>query len=181
MNKLSIVVCLILLSAAAAPAAMGQSKSEPRDLYILATTQQSEHSMDSHSETVSVTVSGNKLVYRRVRSGAHGQAPLEKTFTLNGEDQARLAGILNHQHLLITKSFSRQDDLHGRSYYTRLTLSIRSKLQGKQGSITIDGPVNSKAITAEPLYQDSIILLKELCRLVNRTGSLPCFREFNEN
>jgi hypothetical protein len=174
------VIIFLLLMLAVCNSVNGRASVPQGDLYILVSTEQSEHSRDSNSETTTLTVSGNMLVYQQTHSGAHSRErpSVQKKFALTAEDISRLAGILHEKRLLVKRAITKSGESTGRSTHTSLSLSIRSKLNGKDGSISIEGPISSRAIRKEPLYQDSLVLLRELYRIINRTDPLLGLTEF---
>jgi hypothetical protein len=77
---------------------------------------------------------------------------------------------------LVTKSIARSAEAIG-SHLT-LSFAISSKLNGKSGLISIDGPMRSAAIKNDPLYKESLVLINALYRIVHRTEPLLRFEEF---
>lgn len=179
MKNVSIMALLIMLLAVG-HSAKSKTNSPQNDLYIVVTTERSEHSMDSNSETTTLTISGDTLVYKQGHSGAHSRerGSVEKKFQLSAADKTRLARILNEKNLLVTKTISKPNESTGRRDYTSLSLSIQSKLNGKEGLISIEGPVGSTIIKGDPLYQHSLALLRELYNIIHRTEPLLGFEEF---
>lgn len=177
MKNFSIFLFLIVLSATCL-SANSRTNTLQGDPQILVTIMRSEHSRDSNSVTTTLTVSGNSLIYSQVRSGAHsrGSKPIERRFELSNEDRRELARLLNERKLLVTKTISKSAAVTGQ--YLSLSFSIHSNLSGKEGLISINGPMKSTAIKNDPLYQNSLVLINELYRVVHRTEPLLGFQEF---
>jgi hypothetical protein len=181
--KNSLIILSLILLSAACHTASSKTNTPQDDLYIRVTTEQSEHSMDSNSETTTLTVAGDTLAYEQGHSGAHSRerGSVEKKFRLSAEDKNCLGRILNEKNLLVTKMISKPLETTGPRSYHSLSISIKSKLNGKEGSISIDGPIRSTAIKNDPLCQDSLLLIKELYRIINRTEPLLGFAEFTDD
>ena len=136
--------------------------------------------MDSNSTTTTLTVSGDTIVYRQGRSGAHSNQskPIKRAFKLTDEDKRKLVRLLNQKKLLVTKSISRSLETPGPRSYVSLSFSIQLNVDGKRGLISIDGPVRSTAIKNDPLYRDSLVLINELYFIMHRTDPSLRFEEF---
>lgn len=175
----SFIFLLIVLSAAGRSSNSTTNASQD-DLQILVTMVRSEHSKDSNSTTTTLTVSGDTIVYRQRRSGAHSSQskPIERDFKLTNEDKGELVRLLNEKKLLVTKSISRSLETTGPRSYVSLSFSIQLKLNGKRRLISIDGPMRSTAIKNDPLYRDSLVLINELYLIVHRTDPRLRFDEF---
>jgi hypothetical protein len=182
MKNLSIIIFPILLAAACHPA-NSRTSGPPDDLYIRVTLQRSEHSMDSNSETTTLTVSGDMLLYEDTHSGAHSNEfkAVEKKYKLSKEDRDELVRRLNEKNLLETKSLSKPLETTGPRSHLSLSLTIKTKLHGKESSISVDGPTRSTAIKNDPLYQNSLPLIEALYRVVNRTDRFFSFQGFTDD
>ena len=142
----------------------------PADNWTIAVTVVTgELSKDSNSTTVTLTVSGDKLTYHRTYRGAHpgNRKPLKEEFILSAADRANLLNLLREKNLLVTKTLSSltQQQRPG-SYFS---LSIRSTVDGKEHTVTINLPRHAIKSKEDRLYQDSVALCEELYRIMRRT------------
>jgi hypothetical protein len=155
----------------------GLNDSSPNELYVRVTMLRGERSKDSHSETTTLTVSGDTLVYEQTYHGAHsgGRKPVRKEYKLSKENKSGLIRLLNEKRLLVTKTISKSAEGADRLYFE---FAVESKLNGKNGAISIDGPRNATEIKNEPVYQDSLRLVNELYRIINQTDPDVTFEEF---
>jgi hypothetical protein len=126
-----------------------------------------EHSRDSSSIARSFTVSANTLVYEETHYGARANRypPLKKEYQLRDDDRARLIGLLKAKRLLRTRSISKSPALNARTF----EIGIAAKLSGHEGLISIKAPRSATELKTVPLYQDSVLLIAELYRIINRT------------
>jgi hypothetical protein len=136
---------------------------------IAVTVVTGELSKDSNSTTVTLWVSGDKLTYHRSYHGAHpgNRKPLKEEFILTAADRANLLKLLREKNLLVTKTLSSltQQQRPG-SYFS---LSIRSTVEGKEHTVTINLPRHAAKSKEDRLYQDSVALCEELYRIMRRT------------
>jgi len=128
-----------------------------------------EHSRDSNSTSTSLTIEGNKLVYEQTYHGFHANRrdPVQKEYELTPNDRNVLIGLLRQKNLLVNKSLTGSSPEEGvRTYFS---LSVNSKLNGKAHSITIDGSRNDAKLKATRFYRDSVFLIEQLYKIINRT------------
>lgn len=178
------MIILSILLAASCQFSARTTPNTPDDLYIEVKSVRSERiTRDQNWLTTTWTVSGNKLTYKRTLSGAHGEEvkPFEKQQLLSSEDQANLARLLNEQNLLVTKEISKPLGEGRRSFYL-LDVSIQSKLNGNQGSISIHGSQRDTAIKNDPSYQKLLRLIETLYSIAEIRGDrLPEFEGFADD
>jgi hypothetical protein len=180
MKNLPIIILSIMLTAHN-PAA-GRTVAPQQELYIQVKIEHSEHSKDSNSETETLTVSGDTLIYEDSHRGAHSGRfkPVEKRYKLTKEDRDGLARLLNEERLLTTKSISKDAPADSHVFHW-LEISLQSKLDGKAGSISIYGPLRSSEIKGDRLYQRVLPLVEALYRIMNRTDADMSFQGFDDD
>jgi hypothetical protein len=130
-----------------------------------------ERSKDSHSITTSLTLSGDKLTYQQSYHGAHsGSMPaVKKEYRLNSSERDELIKLLREKHLLITRTLAALPPNDEPASY--FSLLIRSRLEGKEHLITIKLPRTAPKVKSDPLYQDSVAVITQLFRIINKTDS----------
>jgi hypothetical protein len=180
MKNLPIIILSIMLTAHNPVA--GGTVAPQQDLYIQVKIEHSEHSRDSNSETETLTVSGDTLIYEDAHRGAHSGRfkPVEKRYKLAKEDLDGLARLLNEKRLLTTKSISKDAPTDSHVFHW-LEISLQSKLGGKEGSISIYGPLSSSEIKGDRLYQRVLPLVEALYRVMDRTDADMSFRGFDDD
>ena len=147
-----------------------QSAAPAEELSVKITMVTGEHSRDSNSTTTSLTIEGNKLVYEQTYHGFHAnrREPVQKEYELTANDRNMLRGLLRQKNLLVNKSLTGLPQEQGaRTYFS---LSVNSKLNGKEHSFTIDGPRNDAKLKETGLYRDSVFLIEQLYKIINRTN-----------
>src|SRR6266849_5480516 len=160
---LSLLILLAAGFAVATPAKLTQS-----DLSLDVTIVTGEHSRDSNSVTATLTVSSSALVYEQTFAGARSgrRQPVKKEYKLSQEDQAALIRLLNAGNLMVTRTISKPPQQKGSSRY--FELSIHSRLGGKESVVSIDASPNAAELKADGLYRDSVSMIEELYKIINR-------------
>lgn len=140
-----------------------------RELYLQVTIVTGEHSRDSNSITRTLTVSSRELLYEEMYAGARSNRhqPVKKQYKLTKLDQAALIALLKTKNLLVTSNISKPPTQKGFSRY--FELSIRSRLDGKESTVAIDGSPSATELKTESLYQGSVDLIEQLYKIINRT------------
>ena len=160
-------VSVMLLCAAGVAVVLARSPAEALSVKITMVT--GEHSRDSNSTTTSLTIEGNKLVYEQTYHGFHanGREPVKKEFELTANDRNVVIGLLRRKNLLVNRSLTGlPQEQDARTYFS---LSISSKLNGQEHSITIAGARNDAKLKETGLYRDSVLLIEQLFKIINRT------------
>jgi hypothetical protein len=180
MKNLPVIILSIVLTSHGLLA--GRTVAPQQGLYIQVKIEHSEHSKDSNSETETLTVSGDTLIYEDSHRGAHSGRfkPVEKRYKLSEEDRDGLARLLNEKRLLTTKNISKDAPAGSHVFYW-LELSLQSKLGGKEGLISIYGPLRSSEIKGDRLYQKVLPLVEALYRIMNRTDADMSFQGFDDD
>ena len=169
-----LTVLLILICACLAPAAASQTD----ELRISVRLTTGEHSKDSTSQMTTITVERETIVLEEKISGGHRggrEAPLLKKFELSPADKGNLLKLIRANNLLVTDSteHSRGD---GPSFgYFEIWVDLT--LDGEKGAINISGPRNDIPIKEKKLYQNTLNLVRELYRIMNRQDESIHFEE----
>jgi hypothetical protein len=148
---------------------LGSTNLAANDLYLNITMVRGEHSRDSNSTSTSLTLNRDTLVYEESYHGAHsgGRTPVKKEYKLTSEEQAELTKLLHEKNLLVTRTLSALSQEQGvRRYFE---LKIHSKLNGTEHTITINGPRDAAKLKRDGIYQNSILLIAQLFRIINRS------------
>jgi len=157
-----VLVCAVSVAAVLAQA-------PPEELSVKVTMVTGERSRDSNSTSTTLTIAGNKLVYQQTYHGyrANRREPVQKEYELTANDRNMLIGLLRQKNLLVNKAVEGLPQEQGaRTYFS---LSVTSKLSGEEYSITIDGARNDAKLKETGLYRDSVFLIQELYKIINRT------------
>ena len=145
------------------------AKAPPEELSVKVTMVTGEHSRDSNSTSTTLTIAGKKLVYQQTYHGyrANRRDPVQKEYELTANDRNMLIGLLRQKNLLVNKAVVGLPQAQGAQTY--FSLSVTSKLSGEEYSITIDGARNDAKLKETGLYRDSVFLVEELYKIINRT------------
>ena len=139
------------------------------DLSLDVTIVTGEHSRDSGSVTTTLTIAADVLGYEETHHGMRSNLhkPVKKEYKLTQQDRAVLIRLLKEKHLLVTRAISKSPQQKGFSRY--FEVSIRSTLRGKENSVSINASPGATELKADPLYQNSVSLIEELYKIINRT------------
>ena len=145
------------------------AKSPNEELSVKITMVTGEHSRDSNSTSTSLTIEGNKLVYEQTYHGFHAnrRGPVQKEYELTATDRNALIGLLRQKGLLVNRSLTGTSQEQGARMY--FSLSVNSKINGKEHSITIDGARNDERLKETVLYRNSVSVIEQVYRIINRT------------
>jgi hypothetical protein len=160
-------VVVVLLCAAGMAVVLARAPAE--ELLVKITLVTGEHGRDSNSTSTSLTIEGNKLFYEQTYHGFHAnrRGPVQKQYELTANDRNVLIGLLREKNLLVNRSLTGSSQNQGaRNYFS---LSINSKLSGKEYSINIDGARDDAKLKQTDLYRDSLLLIEHLYKIINRT------------
>jgi hypothetical protein len=153
----------------AAGMAVVLARAPAEELFVKITMVTGEHSRDSNSTSTSLTIEGNKLFYEQTYHGFHAnrREAVRKQYELMANDQNVLIGLLREKNLLVNRSLTgSSQDQGARNYFS---LSVNSKLNGAEHSITIDGARADAKLKETDLYRDSVLLIEHLYKIINRT------------
>lgn len=144
-------------------------------LYVRAALTIGERSKDSSSQTTTITVSRNAILWERSFGGRGGETPpLRKEFKLSPADKAHLVKLIEANDLLVTDSIELPQ---ASSNYRYFKISADLTLDGKKGAIKISGLRNAVDVREERLYQHILTLVKELYRIMNSQNKSVRFEE----
>jgi len=160
------VVCFLVVLVCAAAAFGGAPQNE---LGLSVTIVIGEHSRDSNSTAITLTVSSTTLTYEQTYQGARSERhkPVKKEYRLTKHDLEELSWLLKEKHLLVTATLSNPP--HQKGYSRYFELSISSRLNGKESTISIEAFPGATDIKTDRLYQGSVSLIQELYKFINRT------------
>jgi hypothetical protein len=172
MKKLLIGFSLGLIVFAYAGIAAADGGDELRIGVALTT---GEHSRDSSSETETISVTGNLIVWQKTFGGRRRGTPAQrKEFSLSPDDKRDLVKLIRSNKLLVTDSIELPRPGSNFRYFE---ISLELTLDGKTGKIDIGGPRTALKIKEEKLYQDTQALVKELYRIIGRQDKSVLFDE----
>lgn len=171
MKPFLILSCACLLFVASACSVSGNGTDE---LHIVVGLTTGERSRDSSSNTTKITVERDAIVWEQTFSGHRGETPpSRKEFKLSPADKGNLIELIRSNNLLVTDSI----ELPQGSPVFYFGISVDLTLDGKQGVINITGPRNASKVREEKLYQNALLLIKELYRIMNRQDKTVLFEE----
>lgn len=151
--------CLVFLACA------GSVVRAADELHIGVRLTTGERSKDSSSQTTTITVDGDTIVWERTFTGRRrATAPSRKEFKLSPADKRNLLTLIRANNLLVTDSIELP---HKSSNFRYFEISVELTLDNKKGAITISGMRTAVEVKAEKLYQHTMTLVKELYRVMN--------------
>lgn len=126
-----------------------------------------ERSKDSGSQTTTISVERDAIALERTFSGSSRRHPASprKVYKLSPADKAKLLKLIKSNNLLVTDSIALPQVS---SNYRYFEISVDLTLGGKKGSINISGPRTAAQVKDEQLYQNTMTLIEELYRIMNR-------------
>lgn len=138
--------------------------SQARGLRINVSSVRSEHSRDSGSTTITITVDNQTLIYDEKRTGMRRGTPVHKEYRLTDEEILKLKELIRVKNLLV--SGSSDYPASNSSFFVLYKLSVEVSLDGKQSQIKTSGPANSDAMRNDKLYQRANALFEELMSII---------------
>lgn len=173
MKTLLIITGACLFCLACACSVSGNGTDE---LHIGVALTTGERSKDSGSNTTTITVERDAIAWTKTssRDRRMGRPPLRKEFKLPPADKENLIKMIRSNNLLVTDSFALPQDA---SYVTYFRISVDLTLGEKKGAIRISGPRTALRIKEEKLYQNTLILVNELYRIMNSQDRAVRFEE----
>jgi len=166
---------LTILALLACACSVPASEKGKADLSVSVVLTTGERSKDSSSETTTITVERNSIVWERTFSGRRrGTPPLRKAFRLSLADKENLLKLIRSNNLLVTDSIELPQ---ANSNFRYFEISVDLTLDGKKGSININGLRTAVEIKEEKLYQNTLTLVKELYRIMNSQDKKVHFEE----
>lgn len=158
------VLILALLICAFPILASGLVDKDKFTLSVSLTT--GERSRDSHSQTTTITLTGDNLVYEQTYSGfgASRRQPVRKEFKLKGSEISRLKSLVKEQDLTGSGGLKFTP---AAGQFTYFEMVVRVTLKGIIATQELSGPRAAANIKEERVYRKSVALLQELYRLIN--------------
>ncbi len=124
-----------------------------------------ERSKDSSSQTTAITVERGAIAWERTSGGGGRETPtLRKEFKLSPADKMKLLKLIRSNNLLVTDSIELP---RASSNFRYFEISVDVALDGKKGEINISGMRNAVEVTEKTLYQNTLVLVRELYRIIN--------------
>ena len=171
MKRLLIVTCACLCFVACACSVSGNGTDE---LHVRVWLTTGEQSRDTSSQTTTITVEGDAIVWGQTFSGRRNAEPsLRKEFKLPPADKGSLLELIRSNNLLVTDSIELPQDAP--VFYFKISVDLT--LGEKKGAINISGPRNAVKVKEEKLYQNTLTLVKELYRIMNIQDKRVRFEE----
>jgi hypothetical protein len=163
MKTHSIVICAALFIVACVGSASGRETDE---LLVSVRLTTGERSKDSGSQTTTITVEGDALVWARTFAGSSRRSPNSprKVYKLSPAEKRNLLKLIKSNNLLVTDTIV---ILQPSSNYQYFEISANLTLGGKKGLINISGPRNAVEVKDERLYRSTMVLIGELYRIMN--------------
>jgi len=167
------LVSACLFFAACACSVSGNATDE---LHIGVRLTTGEHSRDSGSNTTTITVERDAIVWERTssRDRRRGTPPLRKEFKLSPADKENLLKLIGSNNLLVTDSIELPQ--HG-SNYRYFEISVALTLGEKKAAINISGPRDAVTVKEERLYKNTLTLVEELYRIMKSQDKDVLFAE----
>jgi hypothetical protein len=159
--KNALAILALLVCACSVPA----SGSGAAELHVGVSLTTGEHSKDSNSQTTTITVARDVIVWERTFSGRRSRTPASrKEFRLSPTDKAKLRSLIKSNDLLVTDSIELPQE---GSNYRYFEISVEINLDGTKGAISISAPETAVTVKDERLYRNTLTLVKELYRIMN--------------
>ncbi len=166
-----------LTVAAASSLVLASISAEPRELKIVAAVTVGERSKDSSSQTETISVQGSSLFWDHAFAGAsrgrNAAAPTRKSFTLTAVDRENLLKLAREGGLIATETI----ELPQRPPLAYFVLKLETSAGREKGVVTISGPRSAVELDQAPLYRNSLALVHELYRIMQRQDKSIVFEE----
>ena len=163
MKTLLIITCSCLFIVACAGPASSRGADE---LLISVRVTTGERSKDSGSQTTTITVERDEMVWVRTYGGSSRRrpAPPRRVYKLSTAEKRRLLELIKSSNLLVTDSIALP---RPSSNYQYFEVSVDLTLGGKKGAVSINAPRNTAGVKDERLYQSTLVLIEELYRIMH--------------
>jgi hypothetical protein len=163
MKTLLIVTCVGLFWGAGGGVVSGKGTDE---LLVSVRLTTGERSKDSNSQTTTITVERDTIVWEQTFGGSNRRrpAPPRKVFKLSPADKGKLRKLITANNLLVTGAIELPQASPPYHYFE---IAMDLTLVGKKGSINISGLRTAARVKEEQLYQSTLTLLEELYRIMN--------------
>jgi hypothetical protein len=171
--KHALTILALLVCACSVPA----SGNGTDELHISAVLTTGERSKDSSSQTTTITLARDAIVWERTFGGrGSGAPPLRKKFRVSPADKGNLLKLIRANNLLVTDSIELPRKTSNFRYFE---ISVDITLGEKKGAINISGMNTAVEVKEEKLYQNTLALVKELYRIMNSQDKNVDFAELN--
>lgn len=181
MKTLLIVTCACLLFVACTSSVSGKGRDKLLVRVALTTGKSTilperQRDRNDYSQTTTITVERDAIVWERTSSGhrIRKTPPFRKEFRMSPADKRNLLKLIKSNNLFVTDSISLPYD---DSNFRFFRISVALTLDEKKGAIKIDGAMTAVKIKEEKLYQNTLNLVKELYRIMNRQDKDVRFEE----
>ncbi len=169
--KNALTLIAILACACSVPAS--GNGAEALGVRVVLTT--GEHSKDSSSRTTTITVARDTIAWERTFGGREGRTPpSRKEFKLSPADKKNLLRLIESNNLLVTDSIKLP---RASSNFRYFEISVGLTVGKKTGAISVSGMRTATAVREERLYQNTLVLVKELHRIMNGQDKSILFEE----
>ena len=159
------IACILVTSASAAS-----------DFKITASLTTGERSKDSCSQTTTIRVDAKGIVWEETSNGSGRKrepAAKRKEFKLTDADRNALQKVIRENGLLMSDKISLPQPTP--AIYFGIGISIG--LDGEKGSIRVSGPRSASELAERKPYKRSMLLLKELHRIIHAQDPSVDFEE----
>ncbi len=169
--KNALTILAILICACSVPA----SRNGIEELSVRVELKTGEHSKDSSSQTTTITVARDTIVWERTFSGRGRETPpLRKEFSLSPADKGDLLKLIRSNNLLVTDSIELPREGSNFRYFE---ISVDLTLGEKKGAINISGLRTAVKVKEEKLYQNTLNLVRVLYQIMNSQDKSVRFAE----
>ncbi len=134
-----------------------------------------ERSRDSSSETATITVERDTIVWEETFTGRRrATPPSRKEFRLSSADKQKLLTLIRSNNLLVMDAIELP---RKSSNYRYFEIWVEVTLDGKKAAIRISGMRTAVEVKQNKLYQNTLILVKELYRIMSSQDKSVLFEE----
>ena len=163
MKTLLMITCSCLFFVACADSASSRGTDE---VFVRVRVTTGERSKDSNSQTTTITVERDELVWVRTYGGSDRRlpAPPRKAYKLSPDEKRHLLELMKSNNLLVTDSIALPPPSSNYQYFD---ITVDLTLGGKKGTVSISGPRNAAEVKDERLYQSTRLLIEGLYRIMN--------------
>ncbi|MBA3240660.1 MAG: hypothetical protein H0T60_05480 [Acidobacteria bacterium] len=169
--KNALAILSLLICACSVPAS--EKRGEALSARVVLTT--GERSKDSSSETTTITLARDTIVWERAFGGRRGgMPPSRKEFRLSRADKQNLVKLIRSNNLLVTDSIELPRDAATFRYFE---ISVDLAVGEKKGAINISGMRTAVMVKEEKLYQNTLTLVRELYRIMKGQDKSVLFEE----
>ena len=171
----ALAILALLFFTCFVPVPVPASAKETGKLHVRVDLTKGERSRDSSSQTTTITVLANTILWEQTYGGRRGRTPpLRKEYKLSAADRRKLVKLIESRNLFVTDSISLPPD---RSTFEYFAVSLDLSLDGRKGAVSIAGPRTAAKFEQETRYQDLIALVKEVHRIINRQDKTIFYEE----